>query len=298
MKRLFIMLGIACLLTACEQLQTEEPQLHVTVPKTVYKVGDTVRFTLSGNPDHMTFYSGEPGMDYTFKDRVTADGIPQLQFNSYLQTGGETNTLKLLVSRNFNGILDEAGITSASWTDITLRAKLSTGADNTGSGVIDLSDFKDDGGPVHFAFQYTGYHHATLRQPKWTIKTFNVNHALADGRTILLSAIDQIGWAAVSIKNPTVVWLTPANGQININGTIAGSVNEDNDDWVISRPFNLKSTQPDKGVVIKAIADNTLNSYSYIYTRAGSYNVTFLGTNITTKDQKNQVVQLNITVIQ
>ena len=93
------------------------PGFNASPSGTTFKVGDTVRFAFSGKADNIAFYSGEPGFSYKYKDRTSADGIPQLEFSSYLQNKGETNTLRLLISTDFNGAYDSVGIRRATWTD-------------------------------------------------------------------------------------------------------------------------------------------------------------------------------------
>ena len=59
------------MLASCEkELEPKPISFDVTTAGKTYHAGDTVFFTLSGNPDIITFYSGQPGTDYAFKDRT------------------------------------------------------------------------------------------------------------------------------------------------------------------------------------------------------------------------------------
>jgi len=290
---------IACLaalsFTACKKIKVEAPSFDVTTAKTTYKVGDTVLFNFIGNPDLITVYQGVPGADYTNRTRTTADGTPNFNFTSYIQNAGEANTLRVMISTNFNGNYDAAGIAAATWTDITSSATLSTGTDNTASGTIDLTPYKVAGKSTYIAYKYVGYNHATLKQPTWTIRTFNVNNVLANGLVSVVSAVAQIGWKAVDIKNPTVFWSTPATGQASINGTVLGSTADDNEDWIISRPLNLSAVTPDAGLGLKN-GSTYLPNYSYKYTTAGTYTATFIARNTSVDESAEVVKQIQLTI--
>lgn len=283
------------ILAGCKKLLVEAPEFEVITDKTTYKVGEEVNFKFTGNPDLISVYRGIPGENYDFRTRITADGIPQLNFTTLIQNTGETNTLRLMASTNFTGKYDPTGIAAASWTDITSRATLSTGTDNTPSGTIDLSDFKAAGKPVYLAFKYQGYFHPTLKQPSWFLRTFNVNNVLPEGRTAVIAAIAQVGWVGVDVKNPTVIWGVPTTGQVAINGTGTDAINEDNEDWVISRPFNLSAVSADTGLGLKT-ATTYLTNYTYTYTAPGTYTVTFIAANAS-RDESSQIVkQIKLTI--
>lgn len=292
--QIYIGLMAMLALTSCKKLEVDAPEFNVTTEKTTYKVGETVSFKFTGNPDLISVYRGIAGENYDFRSRTTATGIPQLNFTTLIQNTGETNTLRLMASTNFTGKYDAAGIAAATWTDITSRATLSTGTDNTASGTIDLTDFKTDK-PLYLAFKYQGYYHPTLKQPSWFLRTFNVNNVLPEGRTNVIAAIGQVGWVGVDVKNPTVVWGVPTTGQVTINGTGTDAVNEDNEDWVISRPFHLSSVSADTGVGLKT-ATTVLTEYPYAFTAAGTYTVTFIATNAS-RDESSQIVkQIKLTI--
>lgn len=282
---------------SCTKIKVDTPHFSVTAGTVTVHAGDTVTFKFAGNPENIVFYSGEPGFNYAHRNRTTGKGIAQLNFTSHQQNTGETNTLVLLASTDFKGKADSAGIVDATWTDITSRATLSTGADKTPSGTIDLTDFQALHKPVYFAFRYQGYNHATLKQPTWTIRTFNVLNVLPDGKVSTNTSIDKVGWAAYSFKNPTVVWsIAATTGLITINGTASGSTKEDNEDWVISRGFDLDEVTPDAGLSLRSLSTVAITGYDYIYKTPGIYTATFVAFNNSVDDQKTVVREVTITV--
>jgi hypothetical protein len=296
MKHIHILFFLCCLsLFGCRKIEVAAPDFNVAVPSASFKPGDTVRFTFSGKADNIVFYSGEPGFSYRYKDRTSADGMPRLDFTSYLQNKGETNTLKLLISTDFNGNYDSAGIQSATWTDITGQATLSTGADRTPSGPIDLSAFAKQLKPAYIAFRYQGYYSDSLKQPTWSIRTFDIKHVLPD-KTSTITGTGQAAWRAVDLKNPTVAWNVPASGQVVINGSIAGSTKEDNDDWLISRAFDLRTVTRDAGLSIRDLGSATVNSYYYIYNKPGTYTATFMAFNHSVDEYHEVVKEFTITI--
>lgn len=296
MKRYLIFL-FSLVLFSCTKLKVDNPDFAVTAETVTVNVGDTVTFKFAGNPENIVFYSGEPGFNYTHRNRTTGEGEAELNFTSYLQNAGEANTLVLLASTDFKGKADSAGIVDATWTDITSRATLSTGTDKTPSGTIDLTDFQALHKPVYFAFRYQGYNHATLKQPTWTIRTFNVLNVLPDGKIATNASIDKVGWAAYSFKNETVKWsIAATGGVITINGTGSGSIKDDNEDWAITRGFDLDEVTPDAGLSIRSLATIPITRYNYIYTKPGTYTATFVAFNNSVDEQKTVVREVTITV--
>lgn len=299
MNKIILYLSCLVLCTSCRKMMADNIVFDVVTDASVYHAGDTVQFRFSGNAESIVFYSGLPGNNYANKDRVKAEGKPELQFTTFLNYPGQTNTLQLLVSQDFSGKIDSAGIYSATWTDITSRAALATTNVDKLSGFIDLSEFKNK--PVYFAFKYLGYKHATLRQPKWTIKTFAVNNTLPDGSVLPVAATNNLGWVSFDLKNTTTVWALPSTGVISIDGTtVSGTLpktNENNEDWAISKMTDLQKAVPDAGLPLKHLGSNMLELYEQVYNTPGTYEVAFVAFNNTINDQQTVVKKMTITVL-
>ena len=288
-KLLYIFLAVLLTVTACTKKGVPDPDFTVISDSASYTLGDTTWFHFTGNPYNLTFYSGEAGHEYQFRNRTNAPGTPQLQFTSYRQSGNAADTLQLLISSDFSALYDSADIRSATWTDITSRAKLSTGSNNTASGIVDLSDFVKDSLPVYLAFRYVGTTHTGV-QTMWTIAALAINNILSDSsNTFSVGTIADGAWASINMGNPAVKWTVSATTLV-VKGAAANSpVTED---WVISRALVLNRTLPDVGVSLKNISANQVVSYPYIYKAAGTYTATFVGTNTTVYGSKSNVKSL------
>jgi hypothetical protein len=291
MKKFNIIASLICCITlsACEKLQLDELQFDVSTSKTVFKVGEEVVFNFTGNPDNITFYSGEIGKQYEFKDRTSAVGTAQLQFTSFLQNN-KPNTLKFLASTDFSGVVDSASIVNATWIDITNRVTLSSGLDNTASGVVDLSDLRDLNKKVYFAFRFTDVS-STTAQATWTLRNFVVRNTV-DDRTFEIMNLADAGWGRFSMINKTNIWTVSATG-LRFTGGAANTPN--NDAWVIARPADLNFVARDLGESIKDL-NQRLMPQTYIYNTPGTYKVAFIGLKSNVETTKSIVRELTITI--
>jgi hypothetical protein len=99
MKKIFLFPVLFLLLLACNKKEVLAPDFNVTIAqgKTTFKVGEQIDFTFSGNPNYITFYSGEAGRIYEFRDRITAGartdtGVPIQNMTTRLLTYPYTYT--------------------------------------------------------------------------------------------------------------------------------------------------------------------------------------------------------------
>ncbi len=300
---IFLLNSYAC----TKKIALKELQFDAAVSKTTYTTNDTIAFTLTGNPDLITFYADVPGNRFAYRNRTKADGKPILQFTSARANGSQANSLALMVSSDFAGVAGTdtitslANITKASWTDITSRAMLSTGS-AVSSGSIDLSDFVAK--PVYVAFKYTAVSGSI--QNKWTITALSVNNVLSDGTSYLIGNLNanntaitnygvstySPGWVSYKVKN-SYAWSVAAGTSLTISGaTTAATATSDAEAWVLMGPIDLKKVTPDMGVPIKAIIDN-MNKfpYSYQYKTAGNYQAIFIGMN-QNRDNVDSVIRI------
>ncbi len=289
MKKILLLPVLVIVLAACNKKEAASLNFNVSADKSEIKAGDTVSFTIAGNPEQLTFYSGEKSHNYEYRDRITADGTPQLSFTSYRQYGTQENTLSLLASSDFSGVYTAAAVNAATWTDITSRAIFSTGTDNTASGIIDLSDLKSDK-PVFLAFRFTGSTVSTQRT--WTIKNLVLNNLLPDGNLVAVTSIADAGWVSVNMNNSPRSWAFTTS-QLQFQGGAAAI--GDNLGWAITKALYFTKVTPDRGVALKNMSTR-MDSYQYVYSSEGTFTATFAASNANRYGSNSDVKQLTISV--
>lgn len=302
MKNFIILILFVCLFASCEKsLMVEEPNWDIQLSNArskngntfVFKLGDTCKYTTTGNANTIITYPGTAGFTYANKNRTSAAGEPSLQFTSYAQFGVQTNTLKLLASNNLSA-LDSASVVNANWTDITNRAILSTGADNTASGKIVLSDLYVAGKPLYLALKYNGVTGST--QKTWTFKNFAVNNLLPDGSTVNVTSLSDISWTVYgNVRTPASgSWIATAT-QIQVIG--GGATAPTNESWAISKPLDLTKVAPDVSIPIKNLTSSPLKTYTFQYPAVGKYKVVFIASNNSLKNNKEVTKEFDIEII-
>lgn len=315
--RSILILAAGMCITACQR-HTSVPSVSsfsVTTDSTIYTANNAATFRFTGNPDYITFYSGEAGHRYDYRNRVSASGTPVLQFTSALNAGTQAGSLHVMVSSDFAGIVSGdtattiANITNAGWTDITSRATLATGTTAVASGNIDLSDFASAGKPVYIAFKYVAA--SGTIQNKWTITGLTVTNTLADNSvytianlvantTAITSNYGGVstyspGWVPFPVSN-TYNWVVTAGTSLVITGAAtAAAATANAEAWVLMGSLNLQKVTPDIGVAIKNMSAQ-LNSYSYTYTTAGSYNIVFAAANATSNETDSTTRKVSLTI--
>lgn len=293
MKKILILIIIVIVIASCKKESIVDlDAFKVTMTKTPIRVGDTAFFSIQGNPDFITFYSGERGRNYDYRDRIVAENsIPQITFTTFGQglSSQFPNSLAFMISTNYNGISTDLKL--ASWTDITRRAIFSTGATGVSSGTIDLSDFRKFDS-VYIGFKYSAGMSSTVSQPTWTIQSFNVNNvSLPDSTVYNTRTIGVLGWQTIDLSNSANVWQVSST-QLRITG--GAPSNMSNEDWVIAK-VSLKEVTPDFGLPAKNIAER-VNSYFYNFTKAGTYKVTFLASAKRSDLNESVTQQFDITI--
>jgi Domain of unknown function (DUF5017) len=294
MRNLLYLLIVAFIFISCAKEKVETPSLEVATASLTYKAGDTVTFNFTGNPDNITFYSGEPGHNYAFRERTSAENDLQINFKTFVLSGMIYKNLHLLVSNDFDGVADTAHVSAATWKDISDRAVFSTGQDNTPSGTISLKEFADPknaAARIYVAFKYTDYK-KPQGQNKWAIRTFEANSISPDGVVSPLAVLSTGGWKAYDFKNPAFVWSITTTQLLMPNSNKDA---DDNEDWVISKGFDPFAVKPDAGIALKNIS-TTLSSYKYSYAKPGTYKVIFDVSAVRYNGEKRTTKELTLTI--
>ncbi len=292
-KKYLIVPAAVFLFSCSKELKLESLSFDASAAKSTMVLADTATFNFSGNPDYITFYSGEVGKKYEFRDRIS-DTSTNVQLKFSTATTTATNgTLSLLVSDNFNGTFDPTNIATATWTNITNRATLATTTATVASGTISLADFAAAKKPVYIAFKYAAV--AGSAQKKWTITGLSLDHVLTDKTYNLgnmTATAPSLGWKFVDVLNPAVNW----NNSLVITGSTSAAAAVDTEDWIMMGPIDLSRVTPDAGVQIKTLSEGMSKfPFKYQYTAVGSYDAVFVATNA--NRDNNQSTTKKITVV-
>lgn len=291
MRIALLLFILPLLMISCRKSLPEAVNFDVTADQLTVNAGSPVTFSFNNAPETMTFYSGETGHEYRYRDRDTLSGLVHLTFTS-LVLNSTGNNLSLLISSDLGSPVDTNSIRSATWTDITDRAVISKGVDNTPSGTIDLSDFNANAAKIAIAYRYTDVTRSNSQSIVY-VREVQLTKETADGAVYNLLNLADGKWKAVNFLNPSAVWSINST-RLYINGGNASSAS--NEDWVVSRTIDLKSIKKDAGVAIKNIVKN-LTTYSHVFPEPGTYVVTFVGMNNYGQESQQQVKELTITVM-
>lgn len=150
----FFFLNVSCE----KEIKVESaPDFQVSLDKSTYKAGEEVLFNVSGFAEIISFYSGEVGNDYEFKDGRVVDVSSKgavLSFRNAVKDGSQEDQLSVLISTDFDGDTSSLqSVKSANWIDITDSFDLAESGDFIGSGDFDISQFTETN-PVYIAFKY------------------------------------------------------------------------------------------------------------------------------------------------
>lgn len=273
--------------------------------------GTQVTFNFTGDPDFITFFSGEPGHEYAKKDLLeipASDITSVLKFDNMPQYGTIPNTLKLYVSTDFTGLTgknkqtDSTMIVSHQWKEISDLANFSTASNKTNQSAIPLDEYL--GKKLTIAFKYDPNQNSAT-QPTWVItnlvveNTTKSNNAVSQikASTMGFTALDMISTTPYKNNGGAGVWdlrnIGAANSVMRIQSSPSGQ--PINEDWLISNPIVINSRPADTGVGIKKMSVD-LNSYKYIFSTPGTYTVTFLGRNSNYEHFSEMIKEFTVTV--
>ena len=256
----------------------------VTAPK-----GTTLKFNFSGEPDYISF---------SYNRFNSTKSI--LTFSTQAAWGTHIpNTLSVFLFETADTLLlnnpkqDSATIINRQWTDITSQCNLPIAANVTNKASISLNDYR--GKKVCIAFRYKT-DVATDWQPTWTISNLQINDTLINTttktKTVLAATMGFKPFDMLNMANPynsaasAGVWNIAAPASIVMTRTATGGAL--NNDWLISKPIeivkgiNTLSVNPTVTSSSVIPVKNTtirVSSYSYQFTTAGEYTVTFFASN-------------------
>jgi len=281
----------------------EGASFDAVLPVAVVDSGDSVLFDLSGNPDVISFYSGELGHNYDFRDRTELSGGRlnvkfQLRVQNVLP-----DSIDVMLSNDFTGIYDSTHVANAHWKNMNSffvfpdsTAALSTfypsGIDN--ATFADITDSIIPGVPCYFAFRYKNMVPSGIIWSVGKLGMYNVfTSGEANAAVIDSNQITSGSFAAVALGDSVARWSTSSTYLKMFNSSLAPV---DGEQWYISRPLNPSAVTPDVPVAIKNITQNPLTSYRYAYSKPGTYKAVFVAKYVRLNYEKTIVKEFTVVV--
>lgn len=297
-------------LTGCQKDEPQDINFDVSASKTEIIAGDSITFNFEGNADIISFYSGEKGKEYRYRNRTVIEGSGlELTISTRVLNGSQENNLKLMYSKTFSGVYNKENIKEEDWIDLTSRFTLSTAPGNnqvapgnTVSGPIDISDIVEKDKPIYFALRYESAAAASnaLGGKTYRIPVFDLNDVSAEGTRSSLATIRNINFTSIPIINTaddvTNKFKIFSSGADYFLQYVPNVRSQAHLHWGVSPAFIPGSVSPDKAKPIKAFLDKMQPSFNHKFMTPGTYVVTFVAKNVNSNGSKEVVREVEITV--
>jgi len=251
--------------------------------------GTTLQFNFTGEPDFISFSYSR----FNPTKSVLTFGT-QPAWGTHIQ-----NTLSVFLFQTSdtlllnNAKLDSTTIVNRQWTDITSQCNLPVTANVTNKASVSLNDYR--GKKVCIAFRYNTVYAADW-QPTWTISNLQINDTVINTttktKTVVAATMGFTPFDMMSMTNPYLsadaagVWNLANSASMVIKRTPSG--NTLNTDWLISKPIDIAKgvttlfvnpTNSSASAIPVKNTTNKVSSFSYQFTTAGEYTVTFFASN-------------------
>lgn len=332
LNKLLITFGIAgFVFSSCENELTQDIELGINVVtenegisfdgKTItVKQGTPVNFHITGNSDYLTFFSGEAGKEYRYRERITVDEneieSSTLKFTLTPQYGVPTGILTMFVSSNFPGLeknnfeLDSVLVEKHDWETLIPTEDFPT-AVKVQNYEVDMKPYM--GQRIAVAIRYKAPNPA-VTQTRFTFNNLQIVNKMANGQETTFAATsfgftpinmlyrhnlsDQKGMTSnraygTVTNNTSGIWNFVNMNAFFIHSSSAGTAAKYS--WLVSNLFVVNACSPDAGTGLKNITQS-LDSYQYTYNTPGTYTATFVGTNSNFKKETSAVREYTVVV--
>ncbi len=301
---------IGLMAISCEREIGLSPGLEefdVTTEKHVYKIDEDVIFNITGDPDMISFYSGELYSEYAYRDERVIDlQKTLLSFSSAnpVLSGAQVSDFRVLVSTDFNDVYTYENLVNAHWTDITSKFSYGVSTTYVPSGNYEISELYEAGRPLYVAFRYINKsqeEYGVVR--RFLIQSFQMigqsiygDHLIGDPVSSDFRLIEKSEDARTASSLTTTT--------ITLNGyprtTPSADPDPATDTWAVTKAFDLDMLDngPDRPVALKGNQDPKLRSHVHSFSQPGEYTVTFIGINANIGGSKEIVKQIKITVVE
>lgn len=303
MKHIFVLISLFVALTGCTQkLEVSAPEFNVTQEKITARAGEEVKFLFTGNPDLITFYSGEVLHDHTFSaGRIVKTNSLTFSFRTNVEFGKQPDQLRIMASADFNGGATFEDVTAASWTDITNRFALATNATYKSSGEADLTDL-GAGKPLFLAFRYVVKNPTVYGTGNvWRIQNFLLTAQTSIG-LLSMGNMQNAGFRIYEQKQkiaPCRSSISTTTLQLIAPVLVDSTRTVETECWIVTKGFNTGDIDygPDRPVAIKGYADPKIKEATYIYPSPGNYRAVFAAYNGNTAGRKEVIREVDVEII-
>ncbi|WP_343534255.1 DUF5017 domain-containing protein [Pedobacter sp.] len=295
-----VLLGL-CLASCDKEKTISEPVFDVKASAATYKVGERVQFNLSGDPDIVSFYSGEVGNDYNYVQGRVMPATSALSFTTRVLAAGQSNQFEVLASSDFNGIYTLENVQAATWVPLNSRLTLATANTEVNSGIVSVNDALAKGKAVYIGFRYktkAKQNAGNLLGARWRVTNFSflIASAISSEEKALSGSA---GWNVVTSSNYETNRVRITSAYLEFMGN-ATNTSVDTEGWIITYPIlfdGFITYLPDKSKPIKSIGSQSVQNYTHIYQQPGTYKATFIAANANTEGSKQikKEITLNIT---
>lgn len=295
-------------LVSCTKITVTTPVFDVTTEKTSFAKGERVLFNISGDPNLITFFSGEPLNNYAYKDgRIILPDRLTASFTTGIAYGTQPDLLSVWVSKDFNGIYTIDNVLKATWSNnITKDFAMAPKSYNSSSsskvmksGELDLYPEADTSKPFYLAFRYYKLPDAIAgTQRNWFVRSVDVQLGNILGSTQVSKTGDFEIVYDEHFTDPTLMnnTITSTTMTIRAPSALGGDTVQV---WAISNPiiFDKINYGPDRGIPLKGYRDDAVRTYEYIFKTPGTYTVTFVAKNSNIYGSSPDIVkQIPITI--
>lgn len=331
LNKLLIAISIASFTFAsCESEFTKDAELDVNVAtgngisfdgQTItVKNGTPVEFHFKGDPDFLTFYSGEAGKEYKYRERTTVDEseveTSTLKFKLTPQYGNPANILTMYVSSDFPGIekgnfeADSVLVEQHAWETLIPASDFPT-ATKAQDFAIDMKPYL--GKRIAIAICYRGQTNS-VAQTRFTFSNIQILNQMSKGQETTFTA-GSFGFTPINMlhrhnlsdqksmtsnraygtvtNNTSGIWNFKDMNAFFIHSSNANT--ELKYSWLVSNLFVVNACSPDAGTGLKNVTQS-LDSYQYTYKTPGTYTATFVATNGNYKQESSVVREYKVMV--
>jgi len=307
-------------LCSCQQQNIILPvEFSVTLDQdNVYRVGEKIRFKLSGDADYMVFYSGEEGHEYKYCNRtsIPVEDINSVELNLEMERlWGPKNSIEIYFAPQFDGLKGNDGEADRA----KMRKLVAEGLpgftkidyEEADHGIWAKHTYQIDTLVERFCLAFhwvpytigftqcqATYHVRGNIQMKYGEKG-SITTDLSDVsfQVLVMNEEDppyMVGHRGDS-TNIGTIHFDQSQYAINFEGTSQTYLNYEIEDWCISEAGPLNNIHRDEGVQIKSMM-NPLFEYDHTYTQPGTYKATFVGVNDNYQGHMTGVKEITIVI--